>query len=119
MEISNVCFLLIQGEVVDVCEHPDRLNFAFVDKVNGFKVAIACINEFGAREVIGIVAVVLPMLGCTTWCVSSELDGHRRMVGIAGDMKGLLRKRLQTYRQHRLFSDLCRLPSPILIEGLK
>ena len=119
MEVSNVRFLLIQGEIIDACERPDKLNFAFVDKVSGFKVAIACINELGSREVIGVVAEVRPMLGCTAWRISSELDGYRRLVGAAGEMRGLLRKRLCTYWRHRLFDDLCQLPQLILIEGEK
>ncbi len=119
MEISNVCFLLVQGEVIDVCEKPDKLNFAFVDEVSGFQVAIACTNEFGEQEVIGIVAEMLPMLGCTTWRVSSEIDGHRRMVGVAGSMKDFIQKRLRAYRRLRLFADLCQLPAQILIEGEK
>ncbi len=119
MEVSNVCFLLVQGEVIDVCERPDKLNFSFVDTVNGFKVAIACTNELGEREVIGIVAEVRPMLGCSAWRISSELDGHRRLVGAAGEVRDFLRKRLCTYWRHRVFSDLCQLPTPILIEGEK
>jgi len=119
MEVSNVCFLLVQGEVIDVCERPDKLNFAFVDMVSGFQVAIACVNELGDREVIGVVAEVRPMVGCTAWRISSELDGHRRLVGAAGEMRGLLRKRLCVYWRHRVFSDLCQLPARILIEGEK
>ncbi len=119
MEVSNVVFLLIQGEIIDVCERPDKLNFAFVDTVSDFKVAIACTNEFGEREVIGIVAEARPMLGCMAWRVSSKIDGQRRLVGSVDGMKDLLRKRLQTYWQLHLFPDLCKLPPLILIEGVK
>jgi hypothetical protein len=119
MDTSNVCFLLIQGEIVDYAPRPDTLVYSFIDDVSGFRVAIGCVNEHGEREIIGIIAEAHPVEGAKRWRVSSELDGYNRMVGIVDRMKDFIRGRLRVYWQQGRFSDLCQLPQPILVRGEK
>ena len=119
MNTTNIRFLLIQGEIIDVSVRPDTLNFAFVDAYSTFQVAIGCVNEFGKAEIVGIVARVDPMPSCTRWCVSSELDGYNRGIGIMGRMADFVKERLRVYWGKGRFSDLCQLPQPILIRGEK
>jgi hypothetical protein len=95
--VSDVCFLLIQGEIIGVADQPHKLNYADLDRANNFQVAIGCVNEFGKPEIIGIVAEGYPVPGCFTWRVSSELDGYNRLVGGGDTIGEWIRYRLQTY----------------------
>lgn len=115
--VSDIRFLLVQGEVVDVSVQPDTLVYCFIDDENDFEVAVGCINEFGKPEIVGIVGEVCPMEDCTVWRISSALDGYNRMVGIVGCMADLIRNRLGTMFRQGQFSDLCDLPQPVTIRG--
>jgi len=119
VKVSDVRFLLIQGEVVDTSARPGYLTFSFIDDSSDFQVAIGCINEFGKPEVVGIVGEAYPMPGCIRWRISSLLDEYNRMVGITGRMADLLRGRLDVYWRQGQFSDLCNLPQPVTIRGEK
>ena len=119
MGISDIRFLLTQGEVVDVSSRPDTLDYSLIDGSNDFQVAVGCINEFGKSEVVGTVAHAYPTPDCVYWCVSSELDGYNRMVGIVGSMAEFIQRRLCIYLRQGRFHDLCCLPPPVTIRGDK
>lgn len=115
--VGDVKFILIQEGIVDTANSPAALVFSFLDVFTPFKVAVGCINEFGKAEIIGIVAAARPSKSCNVWYVSSELDGHNRMIGITGRMSDFVRGRLCTYYQNGKFSDLCNLPQMVTING--
>ena len=117
MDVSDVQFLLIQGEVLDAWQDPCNLGYQVLDDTKPFKVAIGCVNEFGEQEIIGIVAVATPMPDCRRWIVSSHLDGYDRMVGCTDRMADYVKRRLSAYYRADMFSDLCNLPQPITIRG--
>lgn len=119
MEVSNVCFLLIQGKVVDVADRPDKLAYSLINGSNDFQVAIGCVNEFGEQEVVDIVAHAHPTPDCVYWRVSSYLDGYNRMVGITGSMAEFVQGRLCIYLRQGRFHDLCCLPQPVTVRGDK
>jgi hypothetical protein len=108
-------FLLIQDGVVDYSENPGNLAYSFVDAFAGFQVAIGCVNEFGEREIIGIVADVAPVSGCNTWRVSSYQDGYNRLVGATGSPAAHVRVRLGVLYENGYFADLCNLPQPVTV----
>ncbi len=115
--IGDVKFILIQEGIVDTANSPAALAFFSLDVFMPFKVAVGCINEFGKAEIIGIVAEAHPIERCNVWYVSSELDGHNRMVSITGRMSDFVRGRLCTYYQNGKFSDLCNLPQMVTLNG--
>jgi hypothetical protein len=117
VDVSDVQFLLIQGEVVDASVRPDNLNYDVIDDTAAFKVAIGCVNEFGEQEIIGIVAVATPTPDCRRWMVSSHMDGYDRMVGCTDRMADYVKRRLSAYYRADMFSDLCQLPQPVTIRG--
>lgn len=119
MDTTNIRFLLIQSEIVDVAIRPDTLQYQFVDNISGFQVAIGCIDEAGKPKIMAVVAEVCPMTGVTAWRVSSELDGSNRLIGITCPVKYFVRGRLKIMWQKGLFSDLKQLPQPILVKGIK
>lgn len=119
MEVSNVRFLLIQGEIVDVSVRPDTLNYIFVDDVSGFQVAVGCVNEFGKPEIIGIIAEMHPCVNARVYRISSEIDGYNRLVGITDRMKTIIQNRLGVYWRSGKFADLCNLPQPVILRGEK
>jgi len=119
MGISEICFLLIQGKVVNVSSRPDMLDYSLIDDNNDFQVAVGCINEFGKAEVVDVAAEAYPTPGCVYWIVSSDLDGYNRMIGITGSMAEFVQGRLCIYLRQGRFHDLCCLPQLITIRGDK
>ena len=117
-KVTNTTFLLIQGGVVASDNDPYCLvrNAAMsYDIFAGFQIAIGCVNEFGAREIIGVVAVVAPLKGCSTWRVTSKQDGYNRHVGSTGAPDVLVCNRLTVMLDDGDFNDLCNLPTPVTI----
>jgi len=108
-------FLLIQNGVVDCSENPGNLAYSFVDAFAGFQVAVGCVNEFGEREIVGIVADVVPVSGCNTWRISSHQDGYNRLIGAAGSPAAHVRVRLGVLYKNGYFVDLCNLPQPVMV----
>jgi len=114
--MASVYFLLIQDDhVVDWDTNPAHLSLAELDAFAGFKVAVAHVNEFGDKEVVGIAADVLPLADCVTWRITSNQDGMHRLVNSAGCPARLARHRLRAMFAQGWFKDLCQLPLPVVI----
>ena len=117
-DVTNRTFLLIQGGVIA----SDRDPYCLIRKAGssydifaGFKIFIGCVNEFGVREIVGIVAEVLPLKGCKTWRITSKIDGYNRLVGPTGAPAELVASRLGGAMGRGDFDDLANLPAPVRI----
>jgi hypothetical protein len=111
-------FLLIQeGEVVDHADKPSSLMWSTIDQYAGFQVAIGTVNEFGAKEIAGVVAVVDKLAGYNTWFVTSYQDGYRREVSAAMRPGTFVLRRLSVAYENGDFRDLVNLPEPILAQA--
>ena len=118
-KVTDRTFLLIQGDIVASDSDPHSLirkTSSLYDVFAGFKVAIGCVNEHGEREIIGIVADVSPLKGCTTWLVTSKQDGYNRYVGATGSPDIFVSNRLWVMLSDGDFNDLCNLPPPVRID---
>jgi hypothetical protein len=114
--MASAYFLLIQDDhVVDWDTNPGHLSLAGLDALAGFKIAVAHVNEFGDKEVIGIAADVAPLYGCATWRISSNQDGMHRLVNSGGCPARLARRRLRVMFTQGWYGDLCQLPLPVVI----
>ena len=59
-----VAYLLIQdNNILDVCNDPSKLNFELLNEYFDWRIYAGCKNEFGQKEIAGIVAKV--------WCTNS------------------------------------------------
>lgn len=113
-------FLLIQdGAVVDDSATPSFLNFDCVNENKGFQVAFGHINEFGKREILGVVANYIPTPGHTCFRVSSGVDNQNRLVGSSVPPYELIKSRLSVYWRQGLFDDLCNLPQTVVVIGVE
>lgn len=118
-EVTNKTFLLIQGGIIASDNDPYcliRKAAPLYDIFAGFKVAVGCVNEFGAREVIGVVADVQPLRGARTWFITSKQDGYNRHVGSTGSPDVLVANRLTVMLDDGDFDDLVNLPAPVQIQ---
>jgi len=114
--MASAYFLLIQNDqVVDWTNAPDHLTFGGLDAFAGFKIAVAHVNEFGDKEVIGLAADVAPLSGCTTWRITSNQDGQYRLINSGGCPAELVRRRLRVMFEQGWFEDLANLPLPVVI----
>jgi len=109
-------FILIQhGEIIDVAGSPTALLFSAIDALEGFQVAVGCVNEYCQREIVGLVADVAPVGDCAHWYVSSEQDNGASPIGTWGHPESLVRVRLATQLRAGRFDDLANLPPPVCI----
>jgi len=119
-ELPVTYFLLIQGDsIVDCALRPNSLAYDLIDDTDDFQVVIGYVNEVGEREIVGTVAEAHPLVGAKRWCVSSELDGYNRIVGITHTMGEFIQERLRVYWGKDRFCDLCQLPQLVVIMGME
>ncbi len=113
-------FLLIQGgTVLDGTATPSFLHYNRVNDRKGFQVAVGCVNEFGKKEILGVVANSIPKPGSTYLRLSSEIDNaNRRGVSLLSPAE-IIRQRLYIYWQKGRFDDLCQLPQTIVVVGVE
>jgi len=115
--MTDVRFLLIQeNKVVDAADRPLRLNWWAVRAFAGWRVAIGGVNEFGEREIVGIVAEVADLNTTDSCCrITSEYDGYNRLIGNYPSPTKLVESVLERMYSARRFSDLANLPEPVEI----
>lgn len=76
IDTPSTIFLLIQeGRVVDYCAVVSCLRIHTIDDCAGFKIAIGYQNEYGEKEVIGILADVAPLAACKIWGITPLYGG--------------------------------------------
>lgn len=113
--MANLQFLLTQGDkVLGHADRPEQLSLADLDQYAGFKIALGY-NGADGREIIGIVADVAPLSGCTTWRISSVQDGLHRLINSSGCPARLVRRRLRVMFKQGWFDNLHQLPLPVVI----
>ena len=118
LDVTKRTFLLIKDGVVASATTPADLFRAYLpdfDVLDGFKVAIGCTNEFGEREIVGIVADVAPLVGCVTWYITSYQDGYYRHIGATGAPDILVSNRLHSLYEAGDYDDLVNLPQAVRI----
>lgn len=109
-------FVLIQdNKVLDKAITPNFLRIDKLDAYAGFKIAIGCINEWGEREIAGVVADVGLLSGAKTWRISSPTDGLYRLIGAAMNPAELVTNRLGVLQGSGEFSDLDNLPMRVVL----
>lgn len=75
-ELPITIYLLIQGgRVVDNCSAFRCLRLYDIDSHAGFKIAVGCKNEWGEKEVIGVIVDVASLAGCKIWSVTPVTHG--------------------------------------------
>jgi hypothetical protein len=112
-------FLLIQDGIKDAADNPSDLRYSRIDPDHDFQVAVGCVNEFGEREIVGVIARAQPVEGCHSWRISSEIDGYSRLIGRRNCMSSVVKGRLHTFYRMGLFSDILQLPKAMVVSGVK
>jgi hypothetical protein len=114
-------FLLIQGgEVIDHADRPCRLIGSYVWSDEHWLVAAGCINEFGEREIVGIVAKVCPILSSMhSIRITSEMDGDFVLIDNYPTIHDIVVGRLDSMYCRGRFRDLANLPQPIIVTPVR
>jgi hypothetical protein len=110
-------FILIQDGIVDVTDRPCRLHWEHLLVDAGWKVAIGIVNEFGEREIAGIVAEVY---ATGEWCpravrISSEMDGLDALIDGYPSVPDFVLRRLDSMYCRGRFNDPANLPQPVIL----
>jgi hypothetical protein len=112
-------FLLIQyGTVLDEAATPSFLHFKRVNENRDFQVAVGCTDRSGKKKVLGVVANAIPKYGYSSVRISSEIDDHNRLVGIALSLGEMIRQRLSVYWRKGRFDNPSQLPQTVVVIGV-
>jgi hypothetical protein len=91
--MTRLCFILIQGEILDIAETPAELHWSFVDHEKDFSVKLGIVKNNKHQSERPIAAYNYRPEGF--WNLTSPMDGYKRLVGRAEPATEVIRDRLQ------------------------
>ncbi|GMU26233.1 MAG: hypothetical protein AMXMBFR16_11380 [Candidatus Uhrbacteria bacterium] len=112
-------YLLMQGDrILSVEPYVTMLDDNELDVNAAWRIAVGVVNEFGRREIAGVVAEFTPRVNSTVYYLSSPMDGHERLVGKTVDSRTMIFDRISKLAQNGRYNDLACLPRVTLREGI-
>jgi hypothetical protein len=117
-KVSAPVFLLIQGRnVLDYNFSPVQLTWALADKQSDIIVACGVTNEYGQKEITGVVAKYIYVPFARSWVVTVD-DGIPTEVDVTGKPGIVLRDALYKLKAMGKLSDPVNM-SKVTIKGIR
>ena len=91
--MPSICFILIQGEILDIAETPAELQWGLVDNNQDFSVKLGVVKDNKHQYDRPIADYNYRPEGF--WNLTSPMDGYKRLVGRAEPATEVIRDRLQ------------------------